>query len=153
VTVPPAVAPLEAKGTGGSCFGNNEMRRMSNENPVIVPPVVLETFEDFETFASNAALVMYSPEYFHSPFLDDQKRLRRMTLTALGVKMNGVALTFKYVLTHDELCDASGTWEEQTAQANQAMDDIMSKLGSQGNLVRGSLDMEPTFGEALVLRP
>ncbi|MHA1937374.1 MAG: hypothetical protein ACW97O_04110, partial [Candidatus Thorarchaeota archaeon] len=64
---------------------------MSNENPNIVPPVVLETYEDFETFASTAALVMYSPEYFHSPFLDDQKRLRRMTLTALGVKMNGVA--------------------------------------------------------------
>ncbi|MFW9885300.1 MAG: hypothetical protein ACFFEX_13015 [Candidatus Thorarchaeota archaeon] len=126
---------------------------MSNENPVIVPPIVLENFEDFETFAGKAALVMYSPEYFYSPFLDDQKRLRRMTLTALGVKMNGVALTFKYVLTYDDLCDPSSTWEEQTAQANQAMDDIMSKLGAQGNLVRGSLDMESAFGEALVLRP
>ncbi len=151
--VPPAVAPLEAKGRGGSCMGNNEMRKMSHETPVIVPPVVLENYEDFETFASNAALVMYSPEYFHSPFLDDQKRLRRMTLTALGVNVNGVALTFKYILTHDDLCDPSGTWEEQTVQANQAMNDIMSKLGAQGNLVRGSLDMEPAFGEALVLRP
>jgi len=151
--VPPAAAPLEAKGPGGSCIGSNEMRRMSNENPAIVPPVLLETYEDFVTFASNAALVMYYPEYFHSPFLDDQKRLRRMTLTALGVKMNGVALTFKYVLTHDDLCDSSGTWEEQTAQANQAMEDIMSKLGAQGNLVRGSLDIEPAFGEALVFRP
>ncbi|MFW9967469.1 MAG: hypothetical protein ACFFEA_09980 [Candidatus Thorarchaeota archaeon] len=151
--MPPVAAPLEAKGPGGSCIGSNEMRRMSNENPAIVPPVLLETYEDFVTFASNAALVMYHPEYFHSPFLDDQKRLRRMTLTALGVKMNGVALTFKYVLTHDDLCDPSGTWEEQTAQANQAMEEIMSKLGAQGNLVRGSLDIEPTFGEALVLRP
>jgi hypothetical protein len=129
------------------------MRRMSNENPSIVPPVVLEDYEDFEAFARNAALVMYSPEYFHSPFLDDQKRLRRMTLTALGVKMNGVALTFKYVLNYDDLCDPSGTWEEQATQANQAMDGIMTKLGSQGNLVRGSLEMEPAFGEALVLRP
>ena len=126
---------------------------MSTENPVITPPVVLENYEDFEVFAKKAALVTYSPEYFHSPFLDDVKRLRRMTLTALGVMMNGVSFTFKHVMNYYDICDSTKSWEEQTHEIDQFLSDMLSKLETHGNLIRGSLEMEPAVGEALVFRP
>ncbi|MFW9846255.1 MAG: hypothetical protein ACFFD6_05885 [Candidatus Thorarchaeota archaeon] len=126
---------------------------MSNENPAITPPVVLESYEDFEVYAKKAALVTYSPEYFHSPFLEDEKRLRRITLTALGVMMNGVSFTFKHVMNYYDICDSTKSWDIQTREIDQFLNDMLSRLEAHGNLIRGSIEMEPAVGEALVFRP
>ncbi len=126
---------------------------MSNEKTAFLPPVVIDDYSDFELLAKGAAVVVYSPEYFHSPFLDDQKRLRRVTLTALGVIMNGIALTFKHVLDYSDLLDSSKDWDDQTKEIDRVMTEIMTSLSSKGNLIRGSVETEPALGEALVMRP
>lgn len=144
---------METKGPEGVSVAKRELTEMSNENPASVPPVVLDDYSDFEMFAKGAALVVYSPEYFHSPFLDDKRRLRRVTLTALGVRVNGIALTFKHVLDYNDLCDSSKDWNEQTEEIDHHITQIMARLGSEGNLIRGSVEMEPALGEALVMRP
>jgi hypothetical protein len=116
---------------------------MKNESSTLIPPVVLEDYADFKGFAKEAAVVVYSPEFFSSPFLDDQKKLRRLTLTALGVQIRGIALTFKYVFDYNELTESSAG----------SLNDVLDGLRSQGALVQGTVDIEPTFGEALAMRP
>ncbi len=116
---------------------------MKNESSTLIPPVVLENYADFKGFAQDAAVVVYSPEFFPSPFLDDQKRLRRLTLTALGVQIRGMALTFKYVFDYNELPESS----------TGLLSDVLESLGCRGNLVKGSVDMGPSFGETLAMRP
>ena len=149
----PSVSPLETKGPEGAYGAMRELKEMSKENPTSIPPVVLDDYSDFEMFAKGAVLVLYSPEYFHSPFLDDKKRLRRVTLTALGVRVNGIALTFKHVLDYNNLCDTSKDWNEQTQEIDHHITQIMARLGSEGNLIRGTVETEPSIGEALVMRP
>jgi len=125
------------------------MEHMKNESSTLLPPVVLEDYADFKRFAKDAAVVVYSPEFFSSPFLDDQKRLRRLTLTALGVPIRGMALTFKYVFDHAELerYDAYG-------ESNSGLlSEVINSLGCAGTLVRGTIDMESPLGEVLAMRP
>jgi len=76
-----------------------------------------------------------------------------VTLIALGVRVNGIALTFKHVMDYNDMCDSSKDWNEQTEEIDRYMTQIMASLGSEGNLIRGSVEMEPSLGEALVMRP
>ena len=126
---------------------------MNKESSTITQPIQLENLADFEHFAKDAKLILYSPEYFHSPFLDDAKRLRRLALMAIGVKVDGLTLTFKYVLDYEEISSESKTWEDQTAEANKFMTSLLTSLGAKGNLIQGTLDVEPALGEALAMRP
>jgi hypothetical protein len=126
---------------------------MKDEAAVFIPPVLLNSYEEFKTFAKQAALVVYTPEHFHSPFLDDAKRLRRVTLTALGVRVRGMALTFKYVLDYDSFSDASRTWDEQVAEVDDLMKGILASLETDCNLVRGTVEAESAIGETLMARP
>ncbi|MFX0107591.1 MAG: hypothetical protein ACFE7R_04845 [Candidatus Hodarchaeota archaeon] len=147
------MAPMEAKGREGHDAGNNEMMNMNQETPVFAPPVVLDNYEDFESFAKRAAVIVYTPEYFQSPFLEDQKKLRRVTLAALGVRVNGVALTFKHVLDYRELIDRTKDWDEQTSEVDKLISQAIQDLSSLGTLVRGTLETEPALGELLAMRP
>ncbi len=65
---------------------------MNTEQNVFIPPVQLSSLSDFKDVANEAAIIVYSPEYFQGPFMDDQKRLRRLTLTAVGVEKKGSKL-------------------------------------------------------------
>ncbi|MBD3405964.1 MAG: hypothetical protein GF411_07550 [Candidatus Lokiarchaeota archaeon] len=129
------------------------MNDVIDDKSVFIPPIVLAEFEEFRHFARQAAIVAYKPEYFHSPFLDDTKRLRRITLNAIGVRVKGVALTFKYVLDYNTLCDPSKTWDEQVAEVDDLMSSVVNCLREESTLVRGSLDTETALGETLVMRP
>ncbi|NWF96352.1 MAG: hypothetical protein HXY34_09440 [Candidatus Thorarchaeota archaeon] len=122
---------------------------MQTEAPVYMPPIVLDKYEEFRELARDAALLLYSPEFFRSPFLDDQRRIRRVTLTAVGVNVRGVPLTFKYTLDYNELRDRSGTWDQQTADVDRVISGILDTLASECNMVSGSLESEHTLGEAL----
>jgi hypothetical protein len=125
----------------------NEMRNNT------IPPVILDRYEDFEDYAQRAALVMYRPEYYRGPFLDDPGRIRRVTFTAVGVQVNGVLLNFTYSLSHEDMYDASLGWEEQALEIDRTISEMVTTLQSTCGVVRGGLTPNQTLGEALTVRP
>ncbi len=129
------------------------VRNVNPETSVYIPPVVLDSLEEFRRFAREAALVTYNPEYFRGPFLDDQKRLRRVTLVALGVMVRGLPITFKYTIDYNDLYDPARGWEEQTAEIDILLSRLISSLDSSTPVVRGSVESEAPTGEVLAIRP
>ena len=129
------------------------MIEMNNETGAFIPPVTLDNYEDFRNFATQAAIVTYKPEYFRGPFLDDRKRIRRVTLTAIGVKLRDIPLSFKFVIEYDDLCDLSKPWEEQASMAALRIEELIARLESECTLVRGTIDTLPAIGKALTNRP
>ncbi len=126
---------------------------MSNSETVYVPPLVLEDYDDFMEAANRAAVVLYDPEYFQSPFLDDQQRIRRVTLMAIGVEVNGLPLTFKYIIDHQDLNDPSRSWEDVVCDIDSFMRDGIQTLHRSVRLMRGSLETHTPIGKALSMRP
>jgi hypothetical protein len=116
------------------------MKIMNNEQNAFTPPVKLDSYSDFKGLANEAAIVVYSPEYYQGPFTDEPKRLRRFTLTAVGVKRNNVVLTFKYIL--DDVRDI-----------DRVASEMIMDLEDQGNLVRGSVETSRPMGELLATWP
>ena len=131
-------SPSETKGILG--LQNSEMENVSVEQNVFIPPVQLNSLSDFRNIANEAAVIVYSPEYFQGPFLDDQKRLRRLTLTAVGVERKGLPLTFRYVL--DDVRDI-----------DRVANEILSDLEASGNVVQGSVESSHSIGELLATWP
>ena len=113
---------------------------MNKELNAFTPPVKLDSYSDFKGLANEAAVVVYSPEYYQGPFTDEPKRLRRFTLTAVGVKRNNVVLTFKYIL--DDVRDI-----------DRVASEMIMDLENQGNLVRGSVETSQPMGELLAIWP
>ena len=113
---------------------------MNNEQNVSLPPVRLDSYTDFRNVATEAAVVVYSPQYYQGPFTDEPKQLCRLTLTAVGVRRNGVPLTFKYVI--DDVRDL-----------DRIASEILTELEHLGNLVRGSVESSPPLGELLATWP
>ena len=109
---------------------------MNNEQNVFIPPVRLDSYVDFKNIASEAAVVVYSPQYYQGPFTDEPKRLSRLTLTAVGVRRNSVPLTFKYII--DDVRDI-----------DRVASEILTELENLGNLVRGSVETSRPMGELL----
>jgi len=143
-------------GNGGVRVWKPEHRvdvEMGSETPVFIPPIHLGSYQEFRRFAKGAALVVYTPEYFHTPFFADKKKLRRVTFSAVGVKIKGVALMFKYVLDYDNLPDKSGTWDEQVADTDRAIKELVARLESECDIVCGAIETEPSLGEELFIRP
>lgn len=125
---------------GGGRFQSSEMKIMNNEQNAFTPPVKLDSYSDFRDLANEAAVVVYSPEYYQGPFTDEPKQLRRFTLTAVGVKRNNVVLTFKYIL--DDVRDI-----------DRVASEMIMDLENQGNLVRGSVETSQPMGELLASWP
>jgi hypothetical protein len=125
------------------------VKRMKGEQPTTLPSIVLEKYEDFRRFAEEAALVTFKTEYFHSPFLDDEKRLRRVILHAVGVPRQGLALTFRYTFDYDSIYDSSKNWNDQVKEANQFLSQLLAGLEAVGNLVQGNVHTEHGVGESL----
>ena len=118
----------------------SEMKNMTNEQPVFLPPVQLDNYDDFRGILGEAALVVYSPEYFQGPFLDGPKHMRRLTLSAVGVVRNGLPLTFRYVL-------------ENVSDLDKIASEIIEELESSVNAVRGVIEITRPMGELLTVRP
>ena len=125
---------------GGRGLPHSEMEIMTYEQNVSIPPVRLDSYADFRNVANEAAVVVYSPQYYQGPFTDDPKRLCRLTLTALGVRRNNVPLTFKYIF--DDVRDIERVSSE-----------ILMELENLGNLVRGSVESSHPMGELLATWP
>ncbi len=117
-----------------------------------IPPILLESLEEFRRFARDAALVTYAPEYFSGPFADDCGRLRRVTLVAIGVPVRGVPLMFKYVLDYQDLYDPSRGWEEQSEEVHTRLLDLVEGLQAETPVVRGRIDSGAPMGELLSAR-
>jgi hypothetical protein len=118
---------------------DSEMKSMTNEPPVFLPPVQLDNYEDFRPILNEAALIVYSPEYFQGPFLDGPKHIRRLTLSAVGVVRNGLPLTFRYVL-------------EDVKDLDRMALEIIEELESNTNAVRGVVEISRPIGELLTVR-
>jgi hypothetical protein len=131
-------SPSETKGIVG--LQKCEMADMNTEQNVFIPPVHLSSLSDFKDVANEAAVVVYSPEYYQGPFMDDHKRLRRLTLTAVGVEKKGLPLTFKYVL--DDVRDI-----------DRVASDILTDLERTSNVVQGSMESSRPLGELLATWP
>lgn len=122
---------------------------MNKEESETLPIIVLDEYEDFKQVAVDAAIVTFKPDFFHSPFLDDAKRLRRVVLHAVGVKRKGLALTFKFTFDYDRIYDSSKSWDEQVKEANQFLSQLLAGLESVSNLVQGNISSELGIGESL----
>ena len=122
---------------------------MNKENPTILPTIELDEYEDFREVAMEAAVVTFKPDFFHSPFLDDEKRLRRVILHAIGVRRHELALTFKYTFDYDSIYDSSKSWDEQVNEANRFLSQLIAGLESVSNLVQGNISSEYSIGESL----
>ena len=125
---------------GGRGFLHSEMEIMINEQNASIPPVRLDSYSDFKNIANEAAVVVYSPDYYQGPFTDEPKRLCRLTLTAVGVRRNNVLLTFKYII--DDVRDI-----------DRVASEILTELENLGNLVRGSVESSQSTGELLATWP
>ncbi|TFG26883.1 hypothetical protein EU527_19215 [Candidatus Thorarchaeota archaeon] len=135
--------PKLSIGNGGVCvlgFQESEMEDMNNEQNVSIPPVVFEKYSDFRSITEEAAVVVYSPEYYQGPFTDEPKRLRRVIFTALGVQRRGTSIIFKYIL--DDVRDI-----------DRVVAKIIDELESHSNLVRGSVETSRPMGELLASWP
>ena len=87
------------------------MKRMNAETGEFIQPVILENYDDFRKYAMQAAVVTYRPEYYRGPFMDDRKRIKRVTLAAIGVRLRDLPLSFKLVIDYTDLCDISKPWD------------------------------------------
>ena len=116
------------------------MEIMTNEPTVYIPPVQLDSYSAFKDIIDEAALVVYSPEYFLGPFMDGPKQIRRLTLSAVGVVRNGLPLTFRYVL-------------EDIRDLDRIATEIIEDLECRVNAVRGTIENSRPFGELLTARP
>jgi len=116
------------------------MENVSVEQNVFIPPVQLNRLSEFMDIAKEAAVLVYCPEFFQGPFMDDHKKLRRLTLTAVGVRRNGLPLTFKYVL--DDVRDI-----------DRVASEILDELKEYGNVVQGLVEKSTTLGELLATWP
>jgi hypothetical protein len=116
-------------------------------------PVILDRFEDFERYAREAALVTFRPDYYRGPFLEDKKRLRRVTFTAVGVKLQKVIMNFSFTLSYEDFYDHNASWEEQADLIEEKMSTIIESLEGECGLVRGGLSTGPSIGETLAIRP
>ncbi|MHA1906970.1 MAG: hypothetical protein ACW98Y_06725 [Candidatus Thorarchaeota archaeon] len=125
----------------------NEMRNNT------IPLVILDRYEDFENYAQQAAVVMYRPEFYRGPFLDDPGRIRRVTFTAVGVQVNGVILNFTYTLSHEDMYNPSLGWEDQALEIDRKISEMVTALQSTCGVVRGGLTPSRSLGEALTVRP
>ena len=135
----PRQAPSETKGVEG-WYRNSEMEKMSDERTAYIPPVQLEDLNDFKEVASEAAVIVYNPEYYQGPVMDDEPRIRRLTLSAVGVLRNGIPLTFRYMI--DDVRDLE-RWATE----------ILRDLERIGNVVRGSIESTRPIGELLAAWP
>jgi hypothetical protein len=128
-------------GNEGVCgFPSSEMKIMSNEPTVFIPPVQLDSYSDFKGLINEAALVVYSPEYFQGPFIDGPKQMRRLTLSAVGVLRKGLPITFRYVL-------------EDVKDLDRVAAEIIEELEYRVNAVRGTIESSRPMGELLAARP
>lgn len=116
------------------------MRIMNNEQTVFIPPVQLESYSEFRDILNEAALIVYSPEYFQGPFMDRPKQMRRLILSAVGVVRNGLPLTFRYVL-------------ENVRDLDRMALEIIKDLEHSANAVRGTIEYARPMGELLTARP
>ncbi len=119
----------------------------------MIQPVVLDRYEDFEHYARKAAIVTYRPDYYRGPFLDDKKRLRRVTFTAVGVSIRGVSLNFSYTLSYEDLFDPRLSWDVQADVIEDKISAIIESLRSECGLVRGGIASTASLGETLMVRP
>lgn len=127
-------------GNGGVRGISELVNKMNTKEPRVMAPVLLECYEDFKEFANKAAVVTYRTEYFDSPFLDDSKRLRRLILHAVGVEMDGLPVTFKYVFEYGDLMSGSTGWDEQTSEADRRMRSMLEHLQAEYNLIKGTVE-------------
>jgi hypothetical protein len=121
---------------GGRGLPHSEMEIMNTEQNVSIPPVRLDSYTDFRKIANEAAIVVYTPQYYQGPFTDEPKRLCRLTLTAVGVRRNSVPLTFKYII--DDVRDI-----------DRVASEILMELENLGNLVHGAVESSQPMGELL----
>ncbi|UCE10848.1 MAG: hypothetical protein JSW61_02665 [Candidatus Thorarchaeota archaeon] len=130
------------------------MVKMKNpEEPVLVPPIELYDYDEFRELARRAAILTYYPDYFVSPFMDEQKKMKRLTLHAVGVIVNGLPMTFRFVVNGDDLLDTSKTWADQTDEVDRFLSGVVEELEREGMLVRGTPESGPSLGEGLLMRP
>jgi hypothetical protein len=113
---------------------------MSEERTAYIPPVLLDSLDDFNEVAGEAAVIVYNPEYYQGPFTDEGPRIRRLTLSAVGVLRNGIPLTFRHVI--DDVRDLERIATE-----------ILKDLEHLGNVVRGSVETTRPIGELLAAWP
>jgi len=113
---------------------------MNNERNVALPPIRLDNYSDFKDVANEAAVIVYSPQFYQGPFTDEPKRLCRFTLTAVGVRRNNVPLTFKYVF-------------EDVRVIDRVASEMLAELENLGTLVYGSVESSQPMGELLATWP
>ncbi len=116
-------------------------------------PIILDRYEDFEQYAREAALVTYRPDFYKGPFLDDPQRLRRVTFTAVGVKIRGVLLNFSYTVSYEDFYNPKVSWDEQVDTIEEKISQIIESLRAECGLVMGALSSSTSIGEALSVRP
>jgi hypothetical protein len=116
------------------------MKKMNDVQNVSLPPVRLDSYSEFKSVASEAAIIVYSPQYYQGPFTDEPKRLCRFTLTAVGVRRKNIPLTFKYIF-------------EDVRDIDRIASEIVAELERLGTLVQGSVDSSEPIGELLATWP
>lgn len=116
-------------------------------------PVILDRYEDFEQYAREAALVTYRPDFYKGPFLDDPQRLRRVTFTAVGVRIRDILLNFSYTVSYEDFYDPKISWDEQVDDIEERISEVIESLRIECGLVRGALTANTSIGEALSIRP
>ncbi len=128
------------------------VRPLNNREQNYIPPVILQNYEEFKRFACKASVVTYNPQYLRSPFLDDKKRITRVTLAAVGVPVRDMPLNFVITLDYGEIIQLVGIDASDTYLSEDMLPALLEDLGSEIISVRGGIETGPAMGELLTVR-
>lgn len=123
------------------------------EHPVILPPIIMDDYEEFTKLAKNASLITYDLNYFRSPFLDEKPRVKRVTLWAIGVPVNGLPMTMKFSMDYTEVMDRSRTWSEQTNEIEKTLLRLITEIEDDVPVIKGRIELDTPGFSSLVMRP
>lgn len=99
-------------------------------------------FEEFMKFAQTAPLIIYEPEFFSSPFLDEHK-IRCVNCYAIGVRFQGLPTILKFQKNNrNTQIQPNSKREHPTDVINSSMRAFINEIKCQLNALKGSIHGE-----------
>ncbi len=123
------------------------------ECPIMIPPIMVDDYEEFKKLARNASLITYDLDYLQNPFLDETPRARRVTFWALGIPINGLPITVKFSMDYTEVMDKSRNWLDQADEIEKALLKLVNEIEDNVPMIKGRIELDAPDFSSLVIRP
>ncbi|MFX1295346.1 MAG: hypothetical protein ACFFD2_10920 [Promethearchaeota archaeon] len=104
--------------------------------------VEIYDLKEFLKYAKTAPLVIYDPEFFSSPFLDE-KKIRCVNCYAIGVRFQGLPIILKYQKSRNNLHSQTTQKRENPKNViDSSMRAFINQIKSKLHILKGSVHEE-----------